>query len=200
MPKQRTVKSRVEQKAVTREGLLRVARKVFTKYGYAETSVADICRAARVTHGALYHHFAGKIDIFSAVVSEIFTTLAAAIQSAADAETGWAQVEAAARAYLNACMDPTVQVILLREAPTVLAQTEFKEADATVNEPLVAGLMRRWIEMGIMRPLPLPDAARILGGAFAEAGAAIATAKDSAKARAEAEAVIHLLLAGLKAE
>jgi len=199
MSKARTRKSRSESKEDTRKKLLRVARQVFTRFGYTETGVGEICSVARVTHGALYHHFAGKAEIFAAVVTELFTELAEKIQVAADSETGWRQVEAASRAYLEGCMDPAVQVILLREAPAVLAHEDFEKADASVNEPLVAGLMQRWIRLGIMRPLPLPEAARILGGAFAEAGTVIAQAKDQQTARTAVEITLTRLLGGFRA-
>ncbi len=188
-----------DNKRATRQKLLEVARRIFTRKGYAATSVSEICKAARVTHGALYHHFAGKMELFAAVVAAIFEELARKIQDAADSKLGWEQVEAASNAYLDACTEPAVQVILLREAPTILAHATFLDTDAAVNEPLVAGLMHRWIQMGIMLPLPLPESARILGGAFAEAGAILANVKESNSSRESVDYTIARLLNGFRA-
>jgi AcrR family transcriptional regulator len=37
-----------------------------TRAGFASTSVEDLAREARVTTGALYHHFANKMMLFEA--------------------------------------------------------------------------------------------------------------------------------------
>ena len=46
-------------------------RASFGRKGYAQSSVDDIAAAARVTKGAVYHHFAGKKALFRAVYSEV---------------------------------------------------------------------------------------------------------------------------------
>jgi len=46
------------------------ARSLFGRKGYAQTSVDEIAEAARVTKGAVYHHF-GKEALFRAVHAEV---------------------------------------------------------------------------------------------------------------------------------
>ncbi len=50
--------------------MLTAARSLFGAKGYAQTSVDEIADAARVTKGAVYHHFAGKEALFRAVYDE----------------------------------------------------------------------------------------------------------------------------------
>lgn len=164
--------TRQAQKAATRADLLRIGRRVFTRHGYDATSVAMLCRAAGVTHGALYHHFPSKLELFAAVTDDLARDVADRVQRAADGAKGWAQVEAACDAYLAVCGDPALATILLRDAPRVLPA--YDEIDHAANEPMVAGLLRRWIDAGLLRPVPVLAVARMIGGAFAEAGAAIA--------------------------
>ena len=56
--------------ADTRHALIRAARRSFNQRGYAATSLDDVCRLARLTKGALYHHFDNKEDLFRAVLEQ----------------------------------------------------------------------------------------------------------------------------------
>jgi len=47
----------------TRTKLLSAALKLVREEGYDATSVDDLCRAAKVTKGAFFHHFASKEDL-----------------------------------------------------------------------------------------------------------------------------------------
>src|SRR5882724_6650175 len=83
----RTLKS--EQSEATRATLVAVARVLFAKRGYAAVGTEQIVRAAGVTRGALYHHFAGKRELFQAVYESVEQQLVeriaeSAIQSAGD--------------------------------------------------------------------------------------------------------------------
>jgi len=189
MPSRRGT-TRDEQKEATRALLLQVARKVFTRHGYDGTSVATLCKAARVTHGALYHHFPGKADIFAAVLEELMTELAAKVRRGVEGTTGWDQVEGAVRAYLDACSDPAVMVIVFRDGPRALPTEVFNRIDQSINAPLVIGLLQGWIDAGLLRPFPAPLVAQMLGGAIAVAGAAIAEAGEGQAVRADAEAIL----------
>ncbi|MGH7925282.1 MAG: TetR/AcrR family transcriptional regulator [Candidatus Binatus sp.] len=51
--------------------LIDAAMDLFASYGYRGTSLARIARAAGVTKGALYWHFADKEDFFIAVVDKV---------------------------------------------------------------------------------------------------------------------------------
>src|ERR1700730_3225389 len=54
----------------TRRAVLAAARALFGRNGYAQTSVGEIADAARVTKGAVYHHFANKKALFRAVYAQ----------------------------------------------------------------------------------------------------------------------------------
>src|SRR5215469_7894670 len=51
--------------------LINAAMDLFASYGYRGTSLARIARAAGVTKGALYWHFADKEEFFIAVVARV---------------------------------------------------------------------------------------------------------------------------------
>src|SRR3546814_18047223 len=61
----------MQMTAETRSTLLKLARQMFGKPGYADASMDELTAAAGMTRGALYHHFGSKQGLFEAVVEQI---------------------------------------------------------------------------------------------------------------------------------
>jgi AcrR family transcriptional regulator len=60
--------TREENRAVTRERLLDAAAEVFSAKGFAASSLEEIADVAGYSRGAVYSNFAGKDELFSAVM------------------------------------------------------------------------------------------------------------------------------------
>lgn len=60
--------TRAQSQARTREDLLDAAQEVFAARGFHGASVADVAKAAHRTKGAVYANFAGKEELFLAVL------------------------------------------------------------------------------------------------------------------------------------
>lgn len=56
-----------QQAQETRQHILDVAMRLFSRQGVSSTSLADIAQAAGVTRGAIYWHFKNKSDLFSEI-------------------------------------------------------------------------------------------------------------------------------------
>ncbi|WP_102959419.1 TetR family transcriptional regulator [Mangrovicella endophytica] len=56
-----------EEALETRESILDAAEDAFFENGVSATSLSDIARRAGVTRGAIYWHFANKLDLFRAM-------------------------------------------------------------------------------------------------------------------------------------
>jgi len=52
----------------TRDKILSVASKLFSRYGFHKTSMDEIAKNARKAKGSLYYHFASKEDLFKEIV------------------------------------------------------------------------------------------------------------------------------------
>lgn len=66
-----------EDAQVTRNTLLDAAEREFLARGVSRTTLADIAQAAGVTRGALYWHFKGKAEIFTAMMERVTSPLEA---------------------------------------------------------------------------------------------------------------------------
>ena len=106
----------------TRRALLAAARHEFAARGYAQASLDDIAARARLTKGALYHHFASKAAVLTAVYLEMEQELAAQVATAMAGCQGDARARlfAAVEAFFAASAEPTYARLVLRDAPGVL--------------------------------------------------------------------------------
>lgn len=55
---------------MTRRMIIERAKELFARKGYGAVSMNEICEAAGVSKGSLYHHFAGKKELFLTLVEE----------------------------------------------------------------------------------------------------------------------------------
>ncbi len=61
----------------TRDKILEVANKLFSRFGFHKTSMDEIARIARKAKGSLYYHFASKEELFTEVVAKEIENLKA---------------------------------------------------------------------------------------------------------------------------
>ena len=54
--------------ASNREALIKIALDLFLEYGYENTTVTQIMKAANLSKGGMYHYFASKEEILDAVI------------------------------------------------------------------------------------------------------------------------------------
>jgi AcrR family transcriptional regulator len=107
-----TVTARTSERgAATRSALLRAARDVFVSKGFAEAGVTDVVAQAEASVGSLYHHFAGKADLYLTLFEEFQARQAQRTKQAARAAREAGETDpmrvftAAARAYLEGCLE-----------------------------------------------------------------------------------------------
>jgi AcrR family transcriptional regulator len=62
-----------EAKTATRERIIKVAAKLFTKEGYDSTTTRDIAERAGIATGTLFNYFESKEAIVAALISEALT-------------------------------------------------------------------------------------------------------------------------------
>jgi AcrR family transcriptional regulator len=78
---------KAQQSAVTRKAILAACLNLFAKHGFSTTSIDDIARAAGITKGAVYWHFASKEELFQAILEEIRARWTEAVQQPLSKQT-----------------------------------------------------------------------------------------------------------------
>jgi AcrR family transcriptional regulator len=192
--------TKAEQADATRTALSAAARQLFTERGYAATSTTEIVERAGVTRGALYHHFAAKDELFRAVFEQLEGEVTKHVADEALTSTDpLEQLRRGTRAYLDACIDPAVQRVVLLDGPSVLGWETWQEIEQRYGYGLVVAGIEAAIGAGLISAQPVEPLAHVLFGALTEAGMVVARADEPRAARADMEAAMDRLLDGLRA-
>jgi AcrR family transcriptional regulator len=194
-------RTQAERSESTRAALVKAARGLFAERGYAGVGTEEIVRAAGVTRGALYHHFAGKRELFEAVYERVEIELAERIAAGAlaNADSPLEAMRAGADMFLRACTEPEAQQIALLDGPAVLGWDRWREIAAEHGLGLIEATLQAAVDSGAIDPQPVRPLAHVLMGALDEAAMLVARAEDPEAMRAEMGRTLDSLLAGLSA-
>lgn len=181
----------------TRATLLVTARKFFSEYGYAATSMDELTAQAKLTRGALYHHFGDKKGLLAAVVDQIDDEMDQRLQAISDnAVDDWEGFSHRCRAYLEMALEPEIQRIVLRDARAVLGGASPESQRHCLDS--MQGLIQHLIQQGVVADADPQALASLIYGSLAEAAFWIAEGEDGDERLERAVAALALLLRGLR--
>lgn len=193
---------RQQYSASTKRALVDVAEELFTELGYANASLDAIVAGARVTKGALYHHFSGKQALFEAVFERVETDAARAIQKSLKGHKDpWEKAIAGLRAFLEVVQEPRYRRIVIQEGPAVLGYERYREQEERSTFANVLDIVQAVLSAGEWKldEDMQQTFARIFFGAMSSAGESVSGAEDPIAAAARVETAIGFILAGFQA-
>ena len=139
VPAKQARRTQAERTEATVSALVDAARELFARDGYAETSLDAVAAKARVTKGAVYHHFQGKPQLFEAVFSREVDRLCAAMPAVyASKRDPWDAFEACCRAFLEECLEPGLQRIMLLDALAAVGWEGVRRIEAPMIRPVLS--------------------------------------------------------------
>jgi AcrR family transcriptional regulator len=188
-----------ERSEATRAALMETARAMFAERGYAAVGTEEIVRSAGVTRGALYHHFAGKAELFEAVYEDVERELVSTIADSvmATAEDPLQALHAGTRAFLEACEDPALQRIAMIDAPSVLGWERWREIGMRYGLGVVQAVLTEAMDAGMIERQPVGPLSHLLLGAIDEGAMLIARADDGGLTREQVGASLERFLDAL---
>jgi len=155
--------------------ILNVAKTLFTRKGFSNVSMRDICREAHVTAPTVYYYFKNKEALFDAVVLGTITMQGFSTTLKAECKkvkTPSSQIEAFVHVYLSSFpnrlintglylrrstqLDPVGARVLLRELARIeslliriirvgIRNGEFRKTDPRLASGCLLGMMNRFI-------------------------------------------------------
>ncbi|HEV2780751.1 MAG TPA: TetR/AcrR family transcriptional regulator [Actinophytocola sp.] len=190
---------RLDYSESTRQALVDSAVELFTKNGYAGTSLDAIAKRARVTKGALYHHFSGKQALFEAAFDVVEQAAVARLAEVVGGDgSAWERAVRGVEIYIKSCLEPSYQRIVIHEGPVVMGWERWRETEDHFSYGLVKATIEALIEAGEMVELPVEVTARILFGALSAGATLIAGSADPRKAGAEVSRTIVTVMEGMR--
>ena len=190
---------REEYSDATRRALLESAEALFAVHGFQKTSLDEVAAEARLTKGAIYHHFESKQALFEAVLEQLEVEQTAAVSAAIGSpRSAWEGVQAGLSTFLQHCLDPVYQRLCFIEGPEALGFERWW----AMGERHEMGLIRAGLDAleadGLLEPDDLELLAQVLFGGVCAAVLAMARADEPDAVRDRTYAIVTRLICGLR--
>jgi AcrR family transcriptional regulator len=146
--------------------------------------IGRIAADARVTTGAVYHHFSGKQGLCQATAERIEAEIL--VQASVVDETNpWLRLRLGFEKLVDFCAAADVQRIIFVEAPQVVGPEAWREVELRYAYGVLKKTLPALIDAGIVKPYPVDLIARTLLALLREASAEVARTKGDSKVRAQ---------------
>ena len=203
-----TMRRTKEEAAITREQLLKKALAVFSKKGYAATTLEDIAREAEVTRGAIYWHFGSKAELYNTLVRE-YSDRGNQIMGQAVSEGG-TLLDILRRVFVQQLqvieddheMRALMELYLFKTglAPELEEGRRQQIESGTGLIEMLAGIMRQGMEQGLLRSDIDPKEMARAYLAFQNGLINLwLTTPDQFSLKTSAESFASILIAGIRA-
>jgi AcrR family transcriptional regulator len=198
VPAKQARRTQAERTEATTTALVDAARELFAKDGYAATSLDAVAATALVTKGAVYHHFQGKQQLFEAVFAREVDRLCTVMPAVyANKRDPWDAFEACCRAFLEECLEPGLQRIMLLDALAAVGWEGVRRLEAPMMELMEIAIARA-VDAGRIAPRPAAPLAVFLYGALCETSMNVARAGNQKAAQRKALTELSHVLNGLR--
>lgn len=175
------------------------ATTLFTRHGYAGTSLDEVVAAAQVTKGALYHHFPSKLALFESVFLRCQQSSQKQIDaSLRQSKDPWERATIGLKTFLDICQQPAYRRICLQEGPVALGHERWLDAEKEFSFGLVFSIVTDLVKAIGGADELIETFAHLFYGAIQSAGNYVADSPDAEKASTEVQAVIAAILTGLR--
>jgi AcrR family transcriptional regulator len=197
-----TARTRREEYAeATYDALVESAASCFYENGFAATSLDEVAKRARVTKGAIYHHFASKRDLFMAVLeTQEAKSAGTVIAAGAAAPDAWSALVAAFDAFLESVSDPAYQRLCWVEGPAALGFEDWWKSGERHEIEVIRSVLDRAAALGKLRVDDLEMLAQVIFGAVCAGVLGMARSEEPGLVRERFRTVFLEVIAGIVRE
>jgi len=194
------VNNREESAAATRQLIVDEAARLFSRQGYAKTSLAKIVANVGATKGAFYHHFSSKESLFATCYEQQAARVAAVVESAEPSDDPLTDILARCRAFLGCASMPELRAVPIQEAITVLGWTRWRALDSAQTMGGLEQSLERLHKAGRLGPFDRRLLADSFFAIMVNAMMALSVSKDRAATEAELMRLLEAFLTGVMSQ
>jgi AcrR family transcriptional regulator len=188
---------REEHAEITRSAVIAAAKQQFAERGYEAVSLDDVATAARVTKGAIYHHFDSKRDLFRTVYEELAAEVESRVRKRiARGTSPLERAELAIEAFLDCADDDAIRA-MFRDGSTALGG-ECREIDGRYYLGLLREQLDEFVSAGLLKGIDTQMLARLVLGLLIEGSAILGDPERPRSARANLRTALRRNVGGLK--
>jgi AcrR family transcriptional regulator len=188
-----TAKSRREEYAeATKEAIIISGLESFVEKGYLRASLDEVADHARVTKGAVYHHFSNKREVFEAVFTMVSSAGMSQLKNRMSAypDTGNAVIANLLNSYFDICVDRVYYRIILQEGPAALGWELWRSfVQESIEHPLLT-MVKSFAQDPAAPPISDELLLRILTNAIHELALTVVDNPNRPQAAKEARLLI----------
>jgi AcrR family transcriptional regulator len=190
---------KVARGQATRQQIVAEARRLFAEAGYEAAAIEAVLSGIGISRGALYHHFASKEALFTAVLEAEEVRVAEALMASARGKTNpLDMLRAGCSAWLNmAASDSAVRRIVLTDAPSVVGWDVWRDIDSRHGLGLLKAAFRLAAELGHLQESRVDTYAHALLAVLTEMALLVARAEDQSAAADAGRDAVELVLSQL---
>ena len=189
---------RQEYAAQTRAALMKEARRLFTLHGFQATSLDQIAGEARLTKGAIYHHFSNKTEIYAEIFEQQCVELTRLVSNASAEESDvWKRVLAQCEAFFDFSRLTALPLVPLHEVIGVLGWTRWREIEEKNTLAIVRDSVEALIAADMLKTNNAGLVSSVIHATLTDAAITAGRSGNSDKVRAEAIEVVTQMIGGL---
>jgi AcrR family transcriptional regulator len=189
-------KSRREEYAeATKEAIINSGLESFVEKGYLRASLDEVADHARVTKGAVYHHFNNKREVFEAVFTMVTSGGMSQLRSRMSAypDTGKTVITNLLNSYFDICVDRVYYRIVLQEGPAALGWELWRNfVQESIEHPMLT-MAKNSVQDPASPPISDELLLRILTNAIHELALTVVDNPNRPQAAKEARLLISEL-------
>jgi TetR/AcrR family transcriptional regulator, transcriptional repressor for nem operon len=125
-----------EEAAETRQHIVEVASQEFRAKGIAESGLAEVMKAAGLTHGGFYKHFGSKDQLVTEAVGRAFEQVLGRLRCSIRGKRRHAALATLIRQYLSADLRDNVE----RSCPLSAIGTELRRTSLGTGRVVLTGI------------------------------------------------------------
>lgn len=182
----------------TREAILEAGRRLFSRQRFSGTSLEAIASQARVTKGAVYHHFKDKRAVFSACLERQARQVSEVMAAVPPQDDDWAYAFAQCRAFLDFVLTHGKQTISLQEAITVLGWDAWRAIDSHYTMGNIERVVARLQDSGRMKVYSRELVVNMIYGLLVNAAMNLNSLPNVHQAYQDLDGMVQDMLNGLK--